>query len=84
MKIMPLAAAAVLGLGVGSVRADDGGPGLTRSTMIEAQRAAKVQGAPPIRETPANPGTTYFFGTRRPNNQGTWLFGPSDGGVANN
>jgi hypothetical protein len=80
---MLLAAAAALSVGVSSAHADGGGQGPTLFTMIEAQLAAKAQGTPPIRVTPASGGVTYFYSTR-PHSQGTWLHAPGDGGGANN
>jgi hypothetical protein len=83
MKTLLLAAATALSLSMGVAYADGGGTGPTMFTMIEAQLAAKAQGAPPTRVTPATGAATYVYSTR-PHSQGTWLFTPSDGGGANN
>jgi hypothetical protein len=81
MKTLLLATALSLSMGV--AYADGGGTGPTMFTMIEAQLAAKAQGAPPpVRVTPATGAATYVYSTR-PHSQGTWLFAPSDGGGAN-
>ena len=82
MKTLLLTAAAVLSLGVGSAYADGGGQGPTLFTIIEAQLAAKAQGTSPVRATPNGGAATYVYSA--PQNQGTWLFAPHDGGGANN
>lgn len=82
MKTLLLAAAAALSLGVGSAYADGGGQGPTLFTMIEAQLAAKAQGTAPVRTTSVGGAATYVYSA--PQNQGTWLFAPQDGGGTNN
>ena len=79
-----VAAATVVGLGMGPAYADGGGQGPTLFTMIEAQLAAKAQGRDTAKAaTPTGGPASYFYSTR-PHSQGTWLFAPGDGGGANN
>jgi hypothetical protein len=60
MKTLLLATALSLSMGV--AYADGGGTGPTMFTMIEAQLAAKAQGAPPpVRVTPATGAATYVY-----------------------
>lgn len=81
MKTMLFAAAAALSLG--SAYAEDAGQGLTRFTTTEARPPAK-EGAPPFQVIPPTGSPTYFYSTRRPLNQGTWVFPPHEDGGANN
>ena len=84
MKTLLLAAAAALSLGVGSAYADGGGQGPTLFTMIEAQLAAKAQGRDLVRTTPTSGASAATLVYSAPQNHGTWLFVPQDGGGANN
>ena len=81
MKIMLLAAAAVLSLGAGSAYANDSdgqaGGYLYPDYQFPTQNAPSVATAPSNQATHANDQATHIYVTN--SNHGTWLFPPNDG-----
>lgn len=85
MRMMFLAGAAALAMGIAPAAFADGGdvPATTAFTTIQDQLAQQAQGIPSQPQVAANPNTNQRINVTRSHDVGTWLSAPYQGGGQN-